>query len=204
MIVKAPSKCILFGEHAVVHSHQAICTTLGLYTTASLSKSDQNHLLIPQMGIDTRKCLGSPTTKAFFFLVKELQIDGVKVTVTTEIPIGMGLGSSASFATALSLLLLTYKSSNPDKSLVNEYALELEKIFHGNSSGLDNTTICYGGSNIYTKDGGLERIVTPRVKLFLVDTRIWIFYCRDRKEYQEAGRDVQATDGHLSRGYEGG
>jgi mevalonate kinase len=187
MIIKSPAKTILFGEHAVVYGQIAICTTLGLFTRAEFIRYSGVRLVIDELGIDTMEMLNDPTTRAFYELVKKLGISDLSVTVKSEIPIGMGLGSSASFACCISAGLLIHAGmdrDNLDLDEINKHAFEMEKVFHGNSSGLDNTVICFGGSNVYRIGEVVEKIITPPVKLFLVDTsRGSCLMPRNRKEY---------------------
>ncbi|KAI9293977.1 mevalonate kinase [Neoconidiobolus thromboides FSU 785] len=93
----------------------------------------------------------------FYFLItlvfdfSEVQNNGFKIQINSRIPVGAGLGSSASFSVTLCTLLLSKKwkkiqSLNETmKYLINKISFLLEKIIHGNPSGLDNTVSCYGG-----------------------------------------------------------
>ncbi len=56
-----------------------------------------------------------------------------EIHVTTQIPIGKGLGSSA----ALCVAMARYHHSLSSKEQIAEIALEGEKLFHGNPSGVD-------------------------------------------------------------------
>jgi len=97
--------------------------------------------------------------------------------ISTDLPIGCGLGSSASLnvATAASFLVLSdlirpIKSQNDfyfeEKSLnlINDVSFQMEKFFHGNPSGVDNSTCTYGGALSY-KCG----IITHLPKYFLLN-----------------------------------
>ena len=71
-----------------------------------------------------------------------------KIEITSEIPIGAGMGSSAAFSVATSAV----KLGKIDLEKINEMAYKMEKKFHGNPSGADNTICTYGGFLWYRKE----------------------------------------------------
>ena len=75
-----------------------------------------------------------------------LDIDsGVDLTIDSRIPRGAGLGSSASIAVATPKAISEVYEQALTRDRINEIAYELEKYGHGNPSGGDNSTCCYGG-----------------------------------------------------------
>jgi mevalonate kinase len=90
----------------------------------------------------------------------------IKIEISTAIPIGSGLGSSGSFAVCLAstFLILANKidlKNHPnltrdDLNLINKYAFFIEKIFHGNPSGIDNTVSTFGNYVVYKKGFDIE------------------------------------------------
>eukprot|EP00127_Corallochytrium_limacisporum_P002487 Clim_evm44s128 gene=Clim_evmTU44s128 len=108
------------------------------------------------------------------FLYALLHVSGsdpvlkVDVEILSDLPVGAGLGSSASFSVALVAALLCAGSQIPespsqppvaeDLALVNAWAFQLEKIIHGNPSGIDNTVVTYGGLRTFQNmpDGSRE------------------------------------------------
>ncbi|RKP19943.1 GHMP Kinase, C-terminal domain-containing protein [Rozella allomycis CSF55] len=67
--------------------------------------------------------------------------------VSSTIPMGAGLGSSASFSVAIASIFIKY-FMNPEidrhQDLTDRWAFTLEKIIHGNPSGVDNKIVHYG------------------------------------------------------------
>lgn len=89
-------------------------------------------------------------------------VHALRTTITSEIPLGSGLGSSASFATCLSALFLILSKqialttmdsswSQKELDLVNAFAFQVERIFHGIPSGIDNTVATFGEYIIFEK-----------------------------------------------------
>jgi len=103
--------------------------------------------------------------------------------VDTEVPLSVGLGSSAAFNVALTTAMVKFfgieigddqkgEISQAGKELINKWALQAEKVMHGNPSGIDNTTSTFGGIVAFTK-GVLETLQkVPTLQLIIVNTRV--------------------------------
>ena len=97
---------------------------------------------------------------------------GNNVQVTSDIPIGAGMGSSAAFAVVTSAI----KLGKLDLEKVNELAYKMEKVRHGNPSGVDNTVCTYGGFLWYRKENENLKIFKPIIlkrkfpKVYLLNT----------------------------------
>lgn len=148
--VSAPAKIHLLGEHAVVHGKPALVTTVDLRLKATISpnglKNSSNNNLSKII---------EPIIK------KELNlkiIPGYKLEISSEIPVGCGMGSSAAVSSAYIATLLLFLKIPWDLELINKLTYEAEKVFHGNPSGADNSTIIFGGLIWYRKE-------TPDLKL---------------------------------------
>ncbi|CAK9796496.1 Mevalonate kinase erg12 [Anthophora plagiata] len=127
--------------------------------------------------------------EAFFYLFiyiaqkENIDIKSFQVQLNTELPINSGLGSSGSFAVCLAACFLhwshyqkeIYKSFEfSDLEMISKYALNCEKIMHGNPSGID-TSVCTYGSLIAFKKGDYIKQINPffySIKVLLVDTRV--------------------------------
>src|SRR5258706_2709366 len=68
--------------------------------------------------------------------------------IESDIPIGAGMRSSAAYAVAKTAL--KFKKLNLEK--INSTAYSLDKLQHGNPSGVDNTVVTYGGFLWYRKE----------------------------------------------------
>ena len=141
--VSAPAKVHLLGEWAVVWGKPALLTTVDLRLTVTIADTSK----AGSDSFEVRKII-EPIIK------KELKIKKIpsyKLEISSQIPIGAGLGSSAAVSAAYIGALLTLLKIKWDKPLINELAYEAEKVFHGNPSGADNSTIVYGGLSIPSK-----------------------------------------------------
>ncbi|TNE89190.1 MAG: mevalonate kinase [Deltaproteobacteria bacterium] len=132
----AGGKLILTGEHAVVYGFPAIAVGLDLGTTVRLEPVDgETHVA------------SEPADDRLLAAVRAaLPAEGLCVRVSSDLPIGCGMGSSAALSVALvrAHAALEGRALTPDREFTR--SLELEKVFHGTPSGLDNTVAAYGGA----------------------------------------------------------
>lgn len=162
MTSKACAKTILFGEHAVVYGKAGICVPIKkLYTLAT--PCDENYAYITDREITEEE--HKNLSKLLKFLYEKLNAK-ISVNIETNIPIASGLGSSASLCVAIIRAFSKYFNFNFDEKKINELAFECEKIFHGNPSGIDNTTIVYE-KPIFFKKGKFE-FINLKKPLYLV------------------------------------
>jgi mevalonate kinase len=173
----APAKVIFSGEHAVVYGKPALVCALNkrlkFTLFPSLNKNFQN----------INKEILFIASKVKQYLKKE-KIDffdkPYDFKIESEIPIGRGLGSSAALSvTSVACFLNFFTGKNFDKQVVNNLALEIEKYFHTNPSGVDNTASCFAGLIFYRKEFdflksifSLDIKISKKIKehLFLIDS----------------------------------
>ncbi len=79
-------------------------------------------------------------------------IPSFKLSITSQIPVASGLGSSASISVATIRAISQYLGLKLPDERVNSLAFELEKVHHGNPSGIDNTVINYEKTLYYIRD----------------------------------------------------
>lgn len=77
----------------------------------------------------------------------------LRVEVTSRLPNGAGLGSSSSYIVALAKALFTaHNLTQPhlsELSAFNRWCYEVDKIFHGRPSGIDNSICTHGGAILF-------------------------------------------------------
>ncbi len=169
-----PAKVILSGEHAVVYGKPALVSAINLRLKFNLT----NFVRSSKDGKDD---------KEIFFISKEVKkyLKNQKINfsdrpfnfkIESEIPTGRGLGSSAALSVAsVAAFLEFYTGRQFEKKIVNERAFQIEKHFHQNPSGVDNSAACFGGLILYRKNVSLKNLdfKIPKIieeKLFLIDS----------------------------------
>jgi mevalonate kinase len=144
----APAKIILCGEHAVVYGKPALICALDLRLTVSITPSSNTY------ADDQLKYVA---TKVIEYLTRKniplTSVGGYRASIRSQIPSGRNLGSSAAFSVAAAAAFLHfYTGVESGREMINAVAYEVEKRFHGNPSGADNSTSCFGGLIYYRKE----------------------------------------------------
>ncbi len=80
------------------------------------------------------------------------------VRVSSKMPNGAGLGSSSSFIVSLAQALFTAYNVRIEKSRFNQWCYEMDKLFHGKPSGIDNSICIYGGAILFGSGQIIENI----------------------------------------------
>ena len=154
IIVSAPGKIHLLGEHTVVYGKPAILATVNLKVTAAISKGIPNE---------------NPLRKIIEKIVKKelclKQLPPYQIEITSQLPVGVGLGSSAAYCAAYIAALLSFLKVKWDLNLVNNLTFEAEKVFHGNPSGGDNSTVVFGGLIWFRKETPNLKIIQKQLTL---------------------------------------
>ncbi|CAF1387424.1 unnamed protein product [Adineta steineri] len=169
IIVSSPGKLIIGGEHAVVYGRRALVTSidLRLYMQLTEEENESNEQIMNIQFHDTNQnysinLLDSSESypleiQAIFFIYNHFKTflsnnkNQLSIQVHSDIPIGAGLGSSAAYSVCLvgCFYLLCYKTLNQDD--INQLAYQVECLFHGTPSGIDNTISTYGQSLVYSR-----------------------------------------------------
>ncbi len=97
---------------------------------------------------------------------------GWAVDIETDLPIGRGMGSSAALSVALVRVAAQLDGQSLDFATEHERAFALERIFHGNPSGLDHAVSALGGAVIYRKGQAPEPVAMPPSSFVVLDTGV--------------------------------
>jgi mevalonate kinase len=106
-------------------------------------------VLAPQLELDaliSDLAEGHPFRKLFASLQHGLGLKNfpaMQLHVTSTIPIAAGLGSGAAVSVAVIRAVSTFLGITLPDQQVSDLAYEVEKVYHGTPSGIDNTVIAF-------------------------------------------------------------
>ncbi|RJO70429.1 MAG: mevalonate kinase [Myxococcales bacterium] len=156
-LLSAFGKAILLGEHAVVYNRPALAVGLpnGL-TVGTMEPTDGRlELHVPAWNLQESDSSASKIGQALRKL-KTLVAGsgkGFDLEISANLPLGAGLGSSAALAVVATKALLTVRGAPLESGEIRRLAFELEKVFHGQPSGLDDTVASFGGLCLFRRNG---------------------------------------------------
>ncbi|MEI8232367.1 MAG: mevalonate kinase [bacterium] len=163
----APGKVILSGEHAVVYGQPAIVAAVQLRTTTIIGEG--NDVLLPNYPDDLIKTIVKLTLKNL-----SIKTQALKVKSATNLPIGSGLGSSASLAASTIGGIVNYFGQSRSKEEINKLTYEIEKLSHGNPSGVDNTAVVYGGLLRFERGMNGNNNIIQNLEVKKILKKIWL------------------------------
>lgn len=160
----ASGKLILSGEHAVVYGHQAVAVSVDRGTTVTLRRRRGPTRI-------ERSVLRDQRLREAIAAV--LPDHGLGVSIETNLPVGRGMGSSAALAIALlrARAGLEGREADFDELLVDGF--KVERVFHGDPSGVDHTVSALGAAVRYRAGQPSPEIVPlgmPPLRLVVLDS----------------------------------
>ena len=160
-----PGKIILFGEHAVVYGRPALAVPV----TQVHADVDVSDALRPGIWIDAPdvelhaelNTLASDHPIAsvihnFLFLARVSPFPNLEINISSTIPVASGLGSGAAVTVALTRALSSHLKYEMTDEEVNAFTYEIEKLYHGTPSGIDNTVVTYAKPVYFVKGQPIE------------------------------------------------
>ncbi len=179
----APGKVILLGEHAVVYGRPAIAVPVfevQAQATVQLGEPGQG-TIIEAKDLGLRIVLADgpsddPLCAIVWKTLAHLEIPpqpDIVITVESTIPIARGLGSGAAVSTAIVRALVRHFGKHLPHRAVSDLVYEVEKLYHGTPSGIDNTVVAFGKPVYFVRGRALEifEVKTP-FTLAIADTGI--------------------------------
>lgn len=167
----APGKVILFGEHAVVYRRPAIAVPVvhvraraviqpaspGIGLTIDAPDLEHCYPLKHSAPDDPLALMVNNTLRHF-----DQPEPDARLTVSSAIPLGRGLGSGAAISTAIARALAQYLGQTLPPSEISKLVFEVEKLYHGTPSGVDNTVIAFEQPVFFIKERPIERMRVAR------------------------------------------
>lgn len=167
---EATGKWILSGEHAVLRGAQALVFPVQskkMKFSWSHQDSQLKVLLNGEFGPDLEIVISALLDRACDLLqMQRSDLKGV-MTIDSELPIGSGLGASAAICVGITRWLahLGHLTQIEDQFLDQlnikehpyfQFALNLENLFHGESSGVDVAVALTKQPLIFQRDGDIK------------------------------------------------
>jgi mevalonate kinase len=138
IVARAPGKCILFGEHAVVRGYPEVLLAIDLYTQVAIRPA-------PEWRINGH----APPAASNRYLqaaIRELWSNGtpLDVTVVSRIPKASGMGSSAAFVASL-VAAMGAAQGGIDRAKLAQRVFSIERDAQGVGSPGDTSAAIAGG-----------------------------------------------------------
>ena len=136
---RAPGKCIVFGEHAVVHGRPELVLAIDLVTQVVARAGE-----IPRLEGDTEAARSHPYLAEALRRLWPEGSEPLEWTTISRIPRAAGLGSSAAFTAAVATALLAARGG-ADRSILAEQSFAIERAAQGVGSPGDTSASVAGG-----------------------------------------------------------
>jgi mevalonate kinase len=150
---QAPGKVILFGEHAVVYGRPALAVPISQVAAHAQIESGAPGSGLTIEAIDLAHCFtlaqapdGDPLAATIRLALAHLGLatPDWRLTVHSTIPIASGLGSGAAVSAAIIRALAHAAGQELLPETLSALVYEVEVLYHGTPSGVDNTVIAHG------------------------------------------------------------
>jgi mevalonate kinase len=155
LAARAPGKCILFGEHAVVRGQPEVLFAVDLYTQVGLQSAPEWRLNGHSGPVALNRYLQAA--------LHTLWPDGGPLNVTTvsRLPKASGMGSSAAFVAALAAGLGAARGG-VERPILAQQAFAIEREAQGVGSPGDTSAAVAGGYLTLNADAGGAPLWTVR------------------------------------------
>jgi mevalonate kinase len=150
---QAPGKVILFGEHAVVYGRPALAVPVSQVAANAQVESGAPGSGLTIEATDLARCFtldlapdGDPLAAAVHVVLAHLGLAAPdwRLTIHSTIPIASGLGSGAAVSAAIMRALACAAGQELLPETLSGLVYEVEVLYHGTPSGVDNTVIAHG------------------------------------------------------------
>ena len=180
VFVKVPAKLMISGEHSVIYNHKAVVCAVDLFLNIKIKRISAPKIVITDGRTRIKILLKDLSMehhhdnklieiiRKFFDRIK-MPISGMEMIIDNKIPIGCGLGSSSALIVGIIFGINELFGFKKNRNELISIAKDIEKIFHGNSSGADIKTVVIGGV-IYVNQGTIEKIPHQIDEIWIINT----------------------------------
>lgn len=204
----APGKIILFGEHAVVYSRPAIAVPItnvkarAAIQAEPLAEPGSIRIISPAIDLDSLLSdLPSehPLVQSIAIFLNHYGLKSLPactIRITSDIPVASGMGSGTAVSIALLRALSAFIGHPLADQTASNLAYEVEKIYHGTPSGIDNTVVTYSRPVYFIRNHSPELLkVSKPFTLLIADTGIpsstAITVGEVRKRWEQDAKDLE-------------
>lgn len=168
VLVSAPGKVTLFGEHAVVYGEPAIAVAIDRRVRVRAERRDDGTVRVEARDLVLAgfKALFTPNgsvvlegesskvLSALSYVKRAVEVVrdrfgvnvGAHMTITSEMPVGAGLGTSAAVAVSVVRAYSLLAGLDLSKDECAELGYQVELSVQGRASRMDTTTSAVGGA----------------------------------------------------------
>ena len=178
----APGKIILVGEHAVVYGRPAIAVPItNVKATATVEEAARGAgcvIIATDLNRSIRVAEAAPDDPLAAIVrltLAHFRVEDLDATITIKsaIPIASGMGSGAAVSTAIVRALARYLGHTLSNDVISGLVFEIEKLYHGTPSGVDNTVIAHARPVFFVRNRLVETFaVKSPLHLLIADTGV--------------------------------
>jgi mevalonate kinase len=173
----APGKAILLGEHAVVYDRPAIAIPVAeVQARCEVSAGDEPGIVIEAIDQNRRYRLSDapeedPLAAAVRLTLASLDQGAepdLRLRITSTVPQARGLGSGAAISTAVVRALAQHQQRPLSAHQVSGLVFEIEKMYHGTPSGVDNTIVAFAQPAYFVRGRRWQRLTIAAPFTFVI------------------------------------
>jgi mevalonate kinase len=169
----APGKTILFGEHAVVYGRPAIAAPVNQVRAWAIVSANprgaSGEVLVQAPGVGLEAYMDElaedqPIGQAIRGTLAALgvkRLPACTVRINSTIPVAAGLGSGAAVSVAIIRAVANFAGRPLPDETVSALAYQVDQLYHGTPSGIDNTVITYARPVYFVRGQPIQMLKLP-------------------------------------------
>ncbi|XP_021112961.1 mevalonate kinase isoform X3 [Heterocephalus glaber] len=182
LVVSAPGKVILHGEHAVVHGKVALAVALNLRTFLRLEPHSNGKVTLNLPNICTKQTWDVTSLQLLdTSFLDQGDIPAPTAEQVEKLKEVAGVPQNRAVPEHLAVLAFLYlylaicrkqRWPKEDLELINQWAFRGERVIHGNPSGVDNAISTWGGALRYQQGKISSLNSPPALQILLTNTKV--------------------------------